>query len=91
MSEHQRKVQSGVVISNKMSKTVIVSVGRRAMDKRFKKYLNKESRFKVHDEKNESKVGDLVEIVESKPISREKRWRLQKILIKAERVEGIIA
>jgi small subunit ribosomal protein S17 len=82
-----RKVREGVVVSNKMSKTVVVAVERRTMDPKFKKILRRVSKFKAHDEKNECKVGDRVEIIETRPISREKCWRVQKILVKAQMVE----
>ena len=84
MSQMKRKIQVGIVVSDKMDKTIIVSIERRALDPVFKKYMKKVKKFKVHDEKNESHVGDVVEIVESKPISKFKNWRLQKILEKGE-------
>lgn len=83
------KLQVGVVVSDKMKKTIIVSVERRMQDKTYKKFMRKVRRFKVHDEKNECKVGDRVQIVETRPISREKRWRVQKILVKGESVETL--
>lgn len=85
----QRKIRVGTVISHKMNKTAVVEVERRLMDRTFKKYMKKISQYKVHDEKNESKVGDQVQIVETRPISREKRWRLQKILVKGESFEQV--
>ena len=89
MSEQNQKVREGIVLSNKMQKTVVVAVERRALNKTFKKYVKAVTKFKVHDEKNEAKVGDHVQIIEGKPISREKRWRLQKILRKKETAENI--
>jgi small subunit ribosomal protein S17 len=83
-----RKIRDGVVVSNKMNKTVVVAVERRAMDPTFKKIRRQTRKFKAHDEKNECGVGDRVQIVETRPISREKRWRVQKILIKAAALEA---
>lgn len=74
----------GVVVSDKMDKTVVVQVSRRVMDVQFKKYLVKKTRYKVHSENNESRRGDRVEIVECRPLSKEKRWRIQRILEKGQ-------
>ena len=86
--EENRKTREGVVVSNKMQKTVVVAVERRAMNGKFKKITRQVRKFKAHDEKNECKVGDRVKIVETKPISKEKCWRVQKILVKAQILEG---
>ncbi len=79
----QKKTQIGLVVSDKMSKTRVVSVARLVCHPVFKKYHKKNSKFHVHDEKNLSQVGDRVEIVESKPISKTKRWVIRKVLQKA--------
>ena len=84
-----KKTQIGVVVSHKMNKTVLVSVERRTLDQTFKKYRKQISKFKVHDEKSECGVGDKVEIVETRPISKEKKWRVFKVLKKAENVGAI--
>ena len=73
----------GVVTSNKMQKTVVVLVTRRVKDARFHKFLTKRTKYKAHDEKNEFKIGDRVEIVESRPLSREKRWRVARLVERA--------
>ena len=78
-----RKVRLGYVISDKMDKTVIVQVGSSKAHRLYRKTVQQRSRFKVHDEKNECGVGDLVRIAETKPISREKRWRVLEIVEKA--------
>jgi small subunit ribosomal protein S17 len=78
-----RKVRMGYVISDKMDKTVIVQVGSSKAHRLYRKTVQQRSRFKVHDEKNECGVGDLVRITETKPISREKRWRVLEIVEKA--------
>ncbi len=79
----QRKARVGVVVSDKMSKTRTVSVDRLVLHPVFKKYYRRTSKFHVHDEKNISQTGDRVEIVESRPISKTKRWLLKKIIQKA--------
>lgn len=81
-----RRVIVGNVTSANMQKTVVVSVVRRVRDRRFHKFLTRRVKYHVHDENNAAKVGDGVEIVESRPMSKTKRWRLLKIVTKA--VEG---
>lgn len=76
----------GTVVSNKMDKTCIVQVTRRFRHTKYKKYVNERRRYKAHDEGNETQIGDRVQIVECSPISRDKRWRLQSVLEKAEAV-----
>jgi small subunit ribosomal protein S17 len=80
----QRKVRLGTVISNKMDKTVIVQVGTSKAHRLYRKTLQKRTKFKVHDEKNECGVGDLVRITEVRPVSKEKRWRVTEIVEKAK-------
>jgi small subunit ribosomal protein S17 len=87
--QHKRKTKVGMVISNKMDKTVTVSVERLVLHPVFKKYHKRRSKFKAHDEKNQCKVGDRVEIIETKPLSRTKRWAVHSILKKAVAVEEI--
>ncbi len=77
------KIRQGVVQSNKMEKTVVVAVIRLVKHPKYKKYLKQRARFKAHDEQNECKVGDEVEIIESRPLSRDKRWRVHSVLKKA--------
>ena len=79
----QPKEREGVVLSNKMNKTVVVSVSRLVKHSTYGKYVRRNRRFYVHDEKNESRAGDIVRIVETRPISRLKRWRLREIVRKA--------
>ncbi|MBN2467596.1 MAG: 30S ribosomal protein S17 [Deltaproteobacteria bacterium] len=78
-----RKTQVGIVVSDKMDKTVVVLVERLAKHPDYKKYIRKRARFKAHDEENRCHVGDKVLIVESRPLSKEKRWRVRKIVEKA--------
>jgi small subunit ribosomal protein S17 len=75
-----RRVIVGTVTSNAMAKTIVVTVVRRVRDRRFHKFLTRRVKYKAHDEKNVSKVGDLVEIVESRPLSKTKRWRLLRTI-----------
>ncbi len=70
----------GVVTSNKMMKTVVVSVQRRVKDPKFHKYVTKRVKYKGKDEKNEYKIGDRVEIVETRPLSKDKRWRVSRLI-----------
>ncbi|MBL0221096.1 MAG: 30S ribosomal protein S17 [Myxococcales bacterium] len=81
-----RRVIVGSVTSANMQKTIVVTVVRRVRDRRFHKFLTRRVKYHVHDENNVSKVGDLVEIIESRPMSRTKRWRLLRTISKA--VEG---
>lgn len=74
------KERKGVVTSSRMQKTVVVSVERIVMHPKYKKFLKRRTKVKAHDEKNECQVGDRVLIVECRPLSREKRWRVSRIL-----------
>jgi small subunit ribosomal protein S17 len=78
-----RKEREGVVVSNKMTKTIVVQVSRRIRHPVLGKELMQSRKFYAHDEKNEAKVGDQVRIVETRPLSRLKRWRLVEVLRKA--------
>jgi small subunit ribosomal protein S17 len=75
-----RRTIQGTVTSQKMDKTVVVTVIRRVRDRRFHKFLTRRVKYKAHDETNTYKVGDLVEIVESRPMSRTKRWRVLRLI-----------
>ena len=77
------KERQGVVLSNKMQKTVIVSVERTVLHAKYKKYLKRLTKVKAHDEKSECRIGDRVIIVETRPLSRDKRWRVSKIVERA--------
>ncbi len=76
----KRKIISGTVVSNRMDKTAVVQVQRRFAHPVYKKYVSKRVKYKVHDEKNDLNVGDTVRIVETRPLSKDKRWRLLDIL-----------
>ncbi|OGC23243.1 30S ribosomal protein S17 [candidate division WOR-1 bacterium RIFOXYB2_FULL_42_35] len=75
-----RKTKQGVVVSNKMEKTVVVLVERKFPHPFYGKIVSAKTKFKAHDEKNECQIGDVVEISETRPISRDKRWRITKIM-----------
>lgn len=79
-----RKVRVGRVVSNKMDKTVVVRVERTFHHPLYGKAIKRAKRFKAHDEKNECQIGDRIEIVETRPLSKDKRWRVVKILEKAK-------
>ena len=74
------KQREGVVTTNRMDKTVVVALETVVLHARYKKYLRRRTKVKAHDERNECQVGDRVVIVESRPLSREKRWRVSRIL-----------
>ena len=78
-----KRITVGKVVSNKMDKTVVVSSERRKLHNLYKKYITVTKKYKVHDERNECNVGDTVRIIESRPISKEKRWRLLSIVERA--------
>jgi len=75
-----RKVRQGVVISDKMDKTIVVLVEQLVQHPVYKKYVNKRKKYKAHDPENRCRIGDQVSIVETRPLSREKRWRVQNIV-----------
>jgi len=70
----------GVVVGDRMDKTAVVAVERTVLDPRYRKYVRRSKKYKVHDPRNEAKVGDRVEIAECRPISKTKAWRLVRIL-----------
>ena len=82
-SRGSRRVIVGTVTSTVMDKTITVTVIRRVRDRRFHKFLTNRVKYHVHDENNAAKVGDVVEIVESRPMSRTKRWRLLRTITRA--------
>ncbi len=77
------KTRTGVVVGDKMDKTAVVEVQRIRSHGRYKKQIRLSKRFKVHDERNECNVGDRVVIIESRPLSKTKRWRLSKVVSQA--------
>ena len=79
-----KRTIKGVVVSNKMDKTIVVKAERLVKHPIFHKYVRKHLKYKAHDEKNQSKLGDTVLIIESRLLSKEKRWRMLEILDKAK-------
>ena len=81
MSERgHRKTQVGVVVSDKMEKTVVVKVDRLVKHSVYSKYIKRSENYKVHDELNSSKIGDRLQIIECRPLSKDKRWSLKQII-----------
>ena len=81
---NERKSKTGVVVSNKMEKTVVVAVERLVQHSLYSKSVRQTVKFKAHDENNESNVGDKVKIMETRPLSKDKRWRVVEIVEKAK-------
>ena len=86
MTQGRRRTVVGTVVSDKMDKTIVVRVERVVQDPRYKKYVRRYARFLAHDEENNCKIGDRVRIVEHRPLSKRKRWKLQATLAEAARV-----
>ena len=79
-----RKIRTGVVRSSKMNKTIIVAVERRVKHPIYGKFVKKTTKFHAHDEKNECSIGDVVRIMETRPLSKTKRWRLVEVIEKVK-------
>ncbi len=75
-----RKERIGIVVSNKMNKTIVVAEKRKVKHPIYGKFINRTSKFKAHDENNDCKIGDLVKIMETRPLSKTKKWRLVEII-----------
>ena len=84
MERNLRKQKTGVVTSNKMEKTITVTVEKSLLHPKYGKYVKKSKKYFAHDEKNECNIGDLVRIMETRPLSKNKSWRLVEILKKGE-------
>jgi small subunit ribosomal protein S17 len=84
MERNQRKTRIGKVISDKMDKTAVVAVHTDSVHRLYGKHINKTSKLKIHDENNECGIGDEVLIMETRPLSKDKRWRLVEVIKKAE-------
>ena len=82
-TRNQRKRRMGIVISNKMQKTIVVRVSRQVRHPKYSRVMTQASAFKVHDETNSAAIGDLVRIMETRPLSKDKRWRLVEIVRRA--------
>ena len=82
-SRNHRKVKTGIVVSNKMMKTIVVRVSRLVPHPKYNRVMRQASTFKVHDDANSAAIGDWVKIMETRPLSKDKRWRLVEILKRA--------
>ncbi|MBO4654992.1 MAG: 30S ribosomal protein S17 [Bacteroidales bacterium] len=81
---NKRKVREGLVTSNKMDKTIVVSVERRLKHAKYGKFLKRTTKLMAHDEKNDCNIGDKVRVMETRPLSKSKRWRLVEIIERAK-------
>jgi small subunit ribosomal protein S17 len=81
-NEGRRKTRQGIVVSDKMDKTIVVRVERLTKHPQYNRVVKRAKKFKAHDERNECAIGDMVEIVETRPLSKEKRWRVTRIIRK---------
>ncbi len=86
-SSSHKKVIFGKVVSNKMQKTIVVKADRKVQHSQYGKYVTVSKKFKAHDEKQTAKIGDKVEIVECRPLSKDKRWALRKIIQRSSLVD----
>ena len=80
----RRKVQTGTVVSNKMNKTIVVAIENRTTHKLYGKTIKRTKRIKAHDENNQCQIGDRVRVMETRPLSKDKHWRLVEIIQKAQ-------
>ncbi|NLJ86239.1 MAG: 30S ribosomal protein S17 [Firmicutes bacterium] len=84
VERNMRKTRIGMVVSDKMDKTVVVQVERRVQHPLYGRYIKRRTKFKAHDESNTVAVGDLVRIMETRPLSKDKRWRVIEVVEKAK-------
>jgi len=84
MERNLRKVRTGKVVSDKLDKTVVVEIIDSVQNPLYKKFVKRSTKFKAHDEANECKIGDTVEITETRPLSKDKRWRVSEIVERAK-------
>ena len=84
MERNERKERVGKVVSNKMQKTITVAVDRKVKHPIYGKFVNRTTKFKAHDEQNTAGIGDTVRIMETRPLSKDKRWRLVEIIERAK-------
>ncbi len=83
-NKRNRKTLVGTVVSNKMEKTIVIRIERRKLHPLYKKYITRTKKIKAHDEGNLCQIGDLVKVIESRPLSKDKRWSLLEVLEKAK-------
>ncbi len=83
-ARNNRKVRVGTVVSDKMQKSILVMIERKVVHPTYKKYIKRSTKLMAHDEKEEAGIGDVVKIMETRPLSKNKRWRLVEVVKKAE-------
>jgi small subunit ribosomal protein S17 len=83
-NKRNRKTLVGTVVSNKMEKTIVIRIERRKLHPLYKKYITRTKKLKAHDEGNLCQIGDLVKVIESRPLSKDKHWNLLEVLEKAK-------
>ena len=81
------KEKTGIVVSDKMEKTIVVAIENKITHKKYGKVVSRTKKYKVHDENNECKLGDIVNIIETRPLSRTKRWTLKIVKQKSSRID----
>ncbi len=79
-----KKTYTGQVVSDKMDKTIVVAITTKTLHRLYKKYVTRTKKVKAHDERNDARIGDTVRVVECRPISKQKRWRLTEIVERAK-------
>jgi len=84
MERNRRKMREGVVVSDKMDKTIVVRIERLVKHPMYNKIVRRYTKLKAHDEKNECRVGDFVQVMETRPLSKTKRWRLTEIISRVQ-------
>ena len=84
----RKKTLTGIITSDKMDKTVVLKVSRRVLEPRFGKYVTKKAKYKAHCEDNNAHIGDTVVIVESRPLSKDKRWKVIRVLTSKNQVDS---
>lgn len=90
LPQKRKRQVTGVVVSDKMDKTVVVKVGRQIKHPYYGKYINRSANYKAHDEKNEVRTGDFVSLVETRPMSKSKRWAIKEVIRKGKRL-GVLS
>jgi len=80
----RKKIYQGRVVSDKMDKTIVVAIEKRMLHRLYKKYVKQTKKIKAHDEQNQAHIGDMVRVIECRPISKDKQWRLTEIIERAK-------
>ena len=83
-ARNARKVREGIVVSNKMNKTIVISIVERVRHPKYAKFVSRTKKLYAHDEKNDAQIGDRVRVMETRPMSKQKRWRLVEVLERAK-------